>query len=72
MCVLVSVSVFLSPSLPLPLSPSVSLYSQILSKVDSACPKDLTKYAVCLDKNSNKYEECRKEQAALQACAGTP
>ena len=30
--------------------------AQILSKVDSACPKELTKYAVCLDKNSNAYQ----------------
>jgi hypothetical protein len=40
--------------------------------VDSACPKELTKYAVCLDKNSTQFQECRKEQAALEKCAGTP
>ena len=44
----------------------------ILSKVDSACPKELSKYAVCLDKNSNQFQECRKEQSALEACAGPP
>ena len=34
----------------------------ILSKVDSACPKELTKYAVCLDKEANKFQVCGTER----------
>mmetsp|Transcript_31833 Transcript_31833/g.51417 ORF Transcript_31833/g.51417 Transcript_31833/m.51417 type:complete len:112 (+) Transcript_31833:69-404(+) len=46
--------------------------NSILTKVDSACPKELTAFSVCLDTHANKFEECRKEQSAFEGCAGAP
>ncbi|KAJ1478672.1 hypothetical protein T484DRAFT_1960668 [Baffinella frigidus] len=40
----------------------------VVKRADQQCPKLLTAFARCLDKNHVEFWECRPEQQALEAC----